>query len=131
VVECALTAPLLALFALAAIEVGQFINVSQAVCNASRIGARIAARADSTTTDTIQTDVESYLVANGIPAESVTLTVTDHTGAEVSGTALASIESGDSVSVQVDVEFALIRSLSFLSWLDGASNTSKTTMRRE
>jgi Flp pilus assembly protein TadG len=131
VVECALTAPLLALFALGAIEVGQFINVSQSVCNASRVGARIAARLDTATTTTVTSDVEAYLSANGIPTNSVTVTLTDNAGATVSGAALASVASGESISVQVEVEFALVRSLSFLSWLDGAANTSTTTMRRE
>jgi Flp pilus assembly protein TadG len=61
VVECALTAPLLALTVLGALEVGQYINVSQSVCNASRIGARLASRQDTKSTATVVSDVEDYL----------------------------------------------------------------------
>jgi Flp pilus assembly protein TadG len=131
VVECALTAPLLVLMLLGALEVGQYIHVSQSVCNASRIGARLAARQETDDVETIVSEVEDYLDANGIPPASITVTVTNEDGTSISGTGLSDVESGQSVSVQVEVEFAFIRSVNFLNHLDGASNNSITTMRRD
>lgn len=131
VVECALTAPLLALLLLGALEVGQYIHVSQSVCNASRIGARLAARQDTDDVQTIVSEIEDYLDANGIPPASISVTVTDADGTTISGTGLSDVDSGQSISVQVEVEFAFIRNVHFLNHLDGASNTSITIMRRD
>lgn len=131
VVECALTAPLLALIFLGSMEVGQYINVSQSVCNASRIGARLAARRATSSVADVETHIEEYLDANGIPEESVSVHVIDEDGNTLEENELAAIPSGEGVSVRVEVEFALIRNIRFLNRLDGASNTSVTTMRRD
>lgn len=131
VVECALTAPLLVLAIFAAVEVGQYVNIAQAVCNASRIGARVASRQSTITTATVDTEVKDYLASNGIPRNGITVTVRNSAGVILSGATLASVTSGDRVTVTVSVQFSVVRRVSFLSSLNGASNTSKTTMRRE
>ena len=53
-VECALVAPLLVLVVLSAIDVGQFINVSQVVDNGAREGVRKAIRDTSAVTGALR-----------------------------------------------------------------------------
>ena len=131
VVECALTAPILFLAVFGALEVGQYINVSQSVCNASRMGSRLAARQATTTTQTVVTKVQDYLVANGIPKAGISVSVLDSAGKKISGTDLSKIASGDRIAVQVDVQFSFVRHVSLLKSLNGAANSSTTSMRRE
>lgn len=131
VVECALTAPLLAIAVLGVIEVGHFINVSQSVSSASRMAARLASRQDTQSTSTVESKVEEYLLANGIPNNSVSVTIRDSSGNTISGDEISSIASGESISVNVEVGFSLIRRTSAMNFLDGASNSSTTTMRRD
>jgi Flp pilus assembly protein TadG len=66
-VECAIVLPLLTLLVLGAIDVGQFANVYQKVSDASREGARAAARYGTETTSQVKSTVMSYLaeVSNG------------------------------------------------------------------
>ncbi len=131
VMECALTAPLLLLVVFGSIDVGQFINVAQAVSNASRVGARVASRNDSVSVENIKNEVKDYLLASGIPKNSVTVTVLNSSGTELSAKALSAIPSGSAVSVKVNVNFSRIRRASFLMSLNDAENSSKSTMRRE
>lgn len=131
VVECALTVPLLLLVVFGSIDVGQFINVAQAVSNASRVGARVASRNDCVSVDTVKNEVKDYLLANGIPKKSITVNLLNSSGTELSGNALGSVPSGSAVSVNVSVKFSAIRRASFLSILNNAANSSKSTMRRE
>jgi Flp pilus assembly protein TadG len=126
-----LTAPLLVLVVFGSLDVGQYINVSQAVSNASRMGARLAARQATTSAETVETEIEEYLAAIGVPADAVTVTVRDEDGDAVTGNGLAAIRSGDAISVQVSVDFADVRRVSFLAFLNEASNASLATMRRE
>ena len=61
VVEFAVVSPLLFLLVMGAIDVGQFVNVSQTVSDASREGARLAAQNEMTSSSAIENVVLEYL----------------------------------------------------------------------
>ena len=60
-VELAVLSPLLVLLLLGIIDGGQFVNVGQTVSNASREGARIAAKQSTANVSTVQTAVLNYV----------------------------------------------------------------------
>ena len=68
-------------------EVGRMIQVSQILANAAREGARVAAggyvNGTAVTVSTVQTEVQNYLTAAGLPSAAAT-------GAQTSLTCLAS-----------------------------------------
>jgi len=130
-------APLLTLLVLGAIDVGQFANVHQKVSDASREGARMAARNTTQTSSDVQAVVMDYLekVSRGVPpatlASATTVTVTDSAGNSIAGTALGGVPSGSEIRVQVTLQFDPIRWISGVSTLDGQQITSTTIMRRQ
>jgi Flp pilus assembly protein TadG len=135
-VECAIIAPLLALFVLGTIDVGQFANVYQKVSDASREGARVAARFGTTTTGQVEAAVMDYLeqaTPNEAPATlaaATTVTVSQADGTTLSGS-LTSVPSGSQLRVQVTMQFDPVRWISGISELDGSEITTTTMMRRE
>lgn len=129
VIECAMTAPLLIVILFGTIDVGQFVNISQSVSNASRIGGRAASRQDTVTATAVQTKVKDYLFACGIPRDGVTVTVSNSAGQTISN--LTTVPSGSAINVRVSVSYASSRFIRFLPDLANAANTSTTTMRRE
>lgn len=129
VIECAFTAPLLIIILFGTLDVGQFVNISQSVSNASRMGSRTASRQDTATAAAVETKVKNYLFACGIPRNGVTVTVSNDEGQQL--TNLTTIKSGDPVKVQVSVAFASTRKIKFLPDFTSAVNASTSTMRRE
>jgi len=136
-VECAIAVPLLTIFVLGAIDVGQFANVYQKVSDASRKGARVAARYDSASTSQVQDAVLDYLEesSSGTAASAIagatTVTVTDANGNSVSGSGLGSVSTGSQICVQVTVQYDPVRWLMGMHGLDGTVITATTMMRRE
>ena len=136
VTEFALVAPLLALILLGAIDVGQAINVSQVVNDASREGARWATRADVKTSDEVVTAVNAYLarcfpgVGEGGISSAAKVSVLDDVGT-VAGGDLTTIPSGEAVSVQVNLDYAAVRWMVGFAGLTGQSMSTTTVMRRE
>lgn len=136
-VECAIMAPLLTLLVLGAMDVGQFANVHQKISDASREGARMAARNSTQSTSDVQVVVMDYLerVSRGVSpdtlASATTVTVTRADGGSISGTALGDVPSGSEVRVQVTLQFEAIRWISGVSSLTGSQITSTTIMRRQ
>ncbi len=131
-VELAALSPILLLFLLGIIDVGQFINLGQTVSNASREGARIAARQTTGNVSSVETAVANYL-ANlhpNIPASAVTTTVADG-NATLSGGGINAVAEGSPVSVQVSVAYDSVRWIKGLPFLTGRSVTSSTVARRE
>jgi len=133
IVEFALTAPLLFLLLLGAIDVGQFVNAGQMVSDASREGARLAARADTASVAEVQSAVLTYL-ENSYPnidpdtlAAATSVTVTDADGDTISGTGLGSVATGTAINVGVSFQFDTVR------WLNGvdfsANKVLQTTTR--
>ena len=130
-VECAVLAPFLVLIVFATIDVGQFVNFSQNVSNASRVGARKATRPDMLTVSQVDDAVKSYLAALAVPNDAIQVTVADGNGAILSSGNLASIPSGQAVSVRVTAQFAAVRWISVFVPLDGAAASATTLMRRD
>src|SRR5687768_3502192 len=85
-VECAIIAPLLTLLLLGAIDVGQYANMYQKVSDASRHGARVAAKYGTTTTAQVEAAVMDYLeqacpnVGDGTLDSATTVTVMNSAG---------------------------------------------------
>lgn len=136
-VECAILAPLLALLVLGGIDVGQYANVYQKVSDASREGARVAARYDTSTTADVEAAVMGYLeeaspgVSSTILADASDVTVTDSAGNAIPEGNLTSIPTGSQVSVQVTLTFEPVRWLHGFKGLDGKQASATTMMRRE
>ena len=136
-VECAFVAPLLAFLVLGAIDVGQCANVYQKVSDASRKGARVAARFDSTTTSEVVAEVMDYLeeTSPGVSASTLNaatvVTITDAEGKTYAGGDLTKIPAGSQVTVQVTIQFDSVRWIGVVPSLDGSNVTATTMMRRE
>ena len=139
-VEAALVLPLLIIVTFGAIDLAQFINLSQLVVNASREGARIATR---NTTETVQ-EVEDTMVnymSSSFPhmsdsqlADAINFEVKrlhdDHEHS-IAGGDLSSVTSGDPISVHVEFDFTAIRWIRGLTYWDGDVKSSTTICRRE
>lgn len=86
VVEAAIILPILLTMMLGVWEVGRMVQISQILDNAAREGARLAAggyvNGTAVTTAQVQTAVQNYLTAAGLPAAAVS-------GAQVTLTCLA------------------------------------------
>jgi Flp pilus assembly protein TadG len=135
-VECAIIAPLLTLLLLGAIDVGQFANMYQKVSDASRHGARVAAKYGTTTTGQVEAAVMDYLeqaCPNVAPAaldSATTVTVRKADGSSMSGS-LTTVTTGTQIRVQVTMQFEPVRLISGFEGLDGSQITTTTMMRRQ
>lgn len=122
-VEASLMMPVLFFIFLGAIDVAQYINVSQVVANASREGAMIAIRHTTTDEQDVETAVFNYLAEHypSLATNAKTLEVTVERVVEDGMTAtvddnrgnFSSAEPGDAVSVTVQFNFADVR------WIPG------------
>ena len=132
-VEFAVAAPLLLLFVLGIIDVGQFINVGQTVSNASRKGARLAARSTTLNASQVDASVASYMtdIYPYIPASAVKVTVLDGSGAAVPAGDLTKTATGSPISVQVVLQYDPVRWLSGLIQLNSRTIATTTVTRRE
>jgi Flp pilus assembly protein TadG len=136
-VECAILAPLFTLLVLGSVDVGQFANVYQKVSDASRAGARTAARFGTANTDQVKAAVMDYLkaAAPDVPpstlAGATQVSVTSAGGANIPGGSLTSIPSGTQIRVQVTVRYDPVRWINGISELNGSEITATTMMRRE
>lgn len=136
-VECAIVAPLITFLVLGAIDVGQYANVYQKVSDASREGARVAARYQTATTSQVQAAVMDYLEQTSPGTSAPTLasaaqvTVTDAGGAAITGGDLTKIPSGTQLSVQVTLQYDPVRWIGTFNGLDGRQIAATTMMRRE
>ncbi len=136
-VECAIAAPLLTLLLLGAIDVGQFANVYQKVSEASREGARVAARYDTLTTSEVETAVMDYLeeaspgVSPSTLAGATVVTVSDSTGTPIPAGNLASVATGSQLRVQVTLQYDPVRWFGGFKGLDGSEVAATAMMRRE
>ena len=133
-VEFAVLAPLIFLLIMGAIDVGQFVNVSQTVSDASREGARLAAQNETTTAADVQNSVLNYLnenydLSDADIAAAVTVTVMD--GNDVVVSDLTTIAEGDSLKVKVDMEFDDVRWADSIALGDGKTLSTTTMTRRE
>jgi Flp pilus assembly protein TadG len=135
VVELAITMPLLSLLVIGVTEFSQYVNAAQIVTNASRRGARLAARDDTVTTSEVQADVTAFLTGAfpGLSGSSsaIRVQVVDGSGTTITGDGLNTISSGSPVRVNVSLDFDSIRWLSHFSTLDSQTLQTSTVARRE
>jgi len=137
IVEFALTAPLLFLLLLGAIDVGQFVNAGQVVSDASREGARLAARADTTSVDEVESAVLTYLgncypnMSSEALATATGVSVTDAEGDTISGTNLSSVATGAAINVDVTFQFDAVRWLNGVNFAANKVLQTTTMARRE
>ncbi len=132
-VEFAVAAPVLVILVLGIIDVGQFVNVGQTVSNASRQGARLAARNTTLNSSEVQAAVSSYVtdIYPNIPASAIQVTTLDGSGGAIAGADLTTINTGSPISVQVVLQFDPVRWLNGLSQLDNRTIATTTVTRRE
>ena len=122
---------------LGAIDVGQFVNVNQVVSNASREGARVACKFDTTNSATVTAAVENYLAAfypgqsSGAISAATTVSVTNDAGTPVAGGDITTIAEGDPVRVVVSFQFDTVRWMQGMTYLTGQNVTTTTIMRRQ
>lgn len=135
-VELAIVSPLLLLFLLGIIDAGQYANTYQTISNASREGARVAARSRTNSTAEVETAVIDYL-AGAFPklsdqelASAVSVSVSN-TATKLSGSDLESLLVGTAVEVGVSMNFAAVRFIPGLRQLDSRTLATSTIMRRE
>lgn len=135
--EFALILPFLILIILGAIDLGQFVHVGQVVSNASREGARQASRDVTLHAADVEAAVRSYLddafphVSASTLAPAVQVNVLDGSGQTIPGGNLATIPSGDPLSVEVVLQFDTVRWIQGVDYLNGQGISATTTMRRE
>jgi Flp pilus assembly protein TadG len=126
----------LTLFLLGALDVGQYANMYQKVSDASRHGARVAARYGTSTTTQVQTAVMDYLrqACPNVPAATLnsatTVTVMNSAGTTMSGS-LATVTTGSEIRVRVTMQFEPVRLISGIDGLDGSQIITTTRMRRQ
>ena len=136
-VECALIAPVLTLLVLGGIDVGQYANVYQKVSDASREGARVAARYTTQNTSQVQTAVMDYLeqTSPNVPAATLagatTVTITDGSGNAIASGDLSKMATGSAIRVRVTLQFDPVRWVNGISELSGSQIMTTTIMRRE
>ena len=137
IVEFTVVAPLLILLILGTIDVGQFVNAGQTVSNASRQGARLAARNTTLNVSEVESVVSSYLADSfpNIPAATldaaVQVDVSDASGDAIPGGDLTTINTGSPVSVAVVLQFDSVRWLKGASLVNNRTLGTTTVMRRE
>jgi Flp pilus assembly protein TadG len=125
------------LLLLGAVDVGQFTNVHQKVSDASRKGARVAARYSATSTSQVREAVLDYLeestpgTSASTLAAATVVTVTNADGSAIPGGDLRTIPTGSKVRVKVSLQFAPVRIVRIIAGLDGSNVEATSTMRRE
>ena len=135
--ELALIMPLLLLFLLGAIDVGYYANTYQVVSNASREGARVAAKSNVSDVATIETAVRDY-VGNALPnmtAESLSNiiqvdVVNPATGGSYNS-GLSTLAEGSAVRVDVEMPYSAVQITPGFDLLGSRSVGSSTVMRRQ
>jgi Flp pilus assembly protein TadG len=134
VVELAITMPLLGLLVLGVTEFSQYVNAAQIVTNASRRGARLAARDETVTAAEVQADVTTFLTGAfpGLSGSSaISVQVVDGAGVTIANGDLNTISAGSPIRVDVSLDFDSIRWLSHFSTLDSQTLQTTTISRRE
>jgi Flp pilus assembly protein TadG len=136
VVEAALILPVLVVLTLSAIDIAQYVNLTQSVTNASREGARLVSRNENDSVSEVEIAIRSYL-QDSLPnmsaaqiANAMTITILDKDDNPIPNGDLSTLKSGDPVSFQVDFDYAAVRWLPGPSW-NGNSSQCRTVCRRE
>lgn len=135
-VECAVVAPLLVILFIGVLDYGQFINVAQTVSNASREGARSAARPAIDTVTEVEDRVYAYL-GNSFPGytdeqirAAAKVECTYPLGVPIPDGDLSAVPAGSPLEVTVTLDFDHVQWVGGVSALNGQVISSTTTMPR-
>ncbi len=131
VAELAVTMPLLALIAMGVTEFSQYVNAAQVVSNASRRGARLAARNATVTASEVQNDVTAFLTGALGSSASISVQVVNGSGTPITSGDLTTISTGSPIRVDVSLNFDSIRWLSYFSTLHSQTLQTSAVARRE
>lgn len=118
-VEAALVLPLLIIVTFGAVDIAQYINMSQVVANASREGALVASDFDTRALEDVENAIKELLqqcyprLTSDELNDAVTIEIHDQHDAPIFPANLTSIPAGDPVLVRVGIDFSAIR------WLQG------------
>lgn len=135
--ELAVLSPLLVAIFVGAVDVGQYVHVSQTVSNASREGARLAARYETTTVSQMQSAVSDYLAASFPKISSTTLaaavrvTVSDGNSNTIPAGDMTNVPTGAAVNVEVVLPFDTVRWVAAVPFLNNKTLSTSTASRRE
>ncbi len=135
-VEAAIVLPLFFLLFVGAMDAGQFANCYQKVSDASREGARTAARFGTSEVASVEAAVLNYLgdMFPNVPESTLKLavqvTVRNASGV-ITGSKLGSTSTGSQVEVEVQLPFDSVRWISGLQILGGWNVQATAVMRRE
>ncbi len=135
-IEAVLLLPILILVTLASIDVGQYIDLSQLVTNASREGARIASHDSTVSASQVESTIfkniaEAYANLSESELQSSLNVVIRNQDGTVLNNDLTSIKSGERLSVEVSFDFHKIRWLNGFDYWSGSANQSITVGRRD
>jgi len=127
-VEFAIVIPLVFLFTFGLIEMARLVMVQQALVNAAREGARLAALTTTTDPATVDTAVRTFLSSSITDAEDV-----NTVGVSVTPSSLSGMASNTPVTVAVNVNFSDVTWMpgDFLGLLGNVALHSTSTMNRE
>ncbi len=136
-VEAAIMTPILVIISLGSIDIAQYINVSQTVCNASREGTRCATRDMTDTVNQVTEVIHSYIqdafphIAEAEIQQAINLQISHENGDEILDDDLSALESGTPIRVQVHFNFSTVRWFPGLDYFNGDINESISIGRRE
>jgi Flp pilus assembly protein TadG len=136
-VEAAIMLPILMLVTLGSTDFAQYINAAQLVSNASRVGARIASRDQTTSVSQVEDAIKDYFynaypqVAAETLDSAITVRTTHPDGSPIMDANLLTILSGQQVSVQVVFDFDKVRWIKGLDYWGSNVNQSTTIARRD
>lgn len=118
-VEFAIVVPIFILLIIGFIELGRALMVQQVLTNASRVGARSAAMLNSTQAE-VSNVVAEY--AEGVSVSSAQVEISPDPAAAA---------TGDEITVTVSVDFSSVSWLPSPWFLNGATLTASSVMRKE
>jgi Flp pilus assembly protein TadG len=129
--------PVLVVIFLGSIDIAQYINVAQTVCNASREGARLASRDSTMKVAEVKQAVRNYM-RNAFPTEDPALIgratlidVTDEAGNQISYGNMENIPSGGGIRVRVVFNYEEVRWIHGIRYWNSNINESISVSRRE
>ena len=136
-VEAALLLPLLLIVTLGVVDVGQFIVTKQNLCNASRIGARHAAKDGTSNISEVEEVISEYFndafpsLTDSEISDVFQLVIRDSNGTTIEGDGLSEFESGEILVVEVDLDFSMVQWLDKVNYWNLELEPITSTSRRE
>ncbi len=136
-VEAAIMLPLLMLITLGSTDFSQYINAAQLVSNASRVGARIASRDQTSSVSAVETAIRNYFynsypqVAPETLDTAIIVSTTRPDGSPINNDDLLTVQSGQQISVRVVFDFDKVRWIKGLDYWGSSVNEATTITRRD